>query len=113
MRKSCLPFCLTLLVLGCGDDTGTQPDMAPDLAHPADPIAIACTDTVDAVYTAPMNLPAFDATHRGDVVRCAFDRSLTAAEINASLTALNYTGPAVKSDVDVYRIAYRTTRVGT
>jgi hypothetical protein len=87
--------------------------MAPDLQHAADPLAIACTDTVDAVYTAPANLPAFDATHRGDVVRCAFDRSLTASQINSTLTALNYVGPPVQSDVDVYRIAYRTTRVGT
>src|SRR5438094_6665695 len=109
MRKPCL--LLLTLAIGCGDDSAAPGDMAPDLSHQVDPIALACTDSLDSVYTAPMNLPAFDPSHRGDVVRCAFDRAMPAAQVNSVLTALNYTGPAVHSDIDVYRIAYRTSRV--
>src|SRR5260370_2893999 len=109
MRKAYLLITLPLLIaIGCGDDSAAPGDMAPDLAHTVDPLAIACTDSVDSVYQPPTGLPAFDLTHRGDIVRCAFDRSMSAATVNATLTALNYTGPAVHSDLNVYRIAYRT-----
>ena len=63
------------------------------------------------MYIAPGNLPAFTAAARGDVVRCAFDRTLSAAEVDASARAGGYQGPALTSGAHVYRIAYRTERV--
>jgi hypothetical protein len=55
-------------------------------------------------------LPAFDPSHRGDVVHCAFDRTLTRDQINTAATNDGYTGPPLMSGSRVYRIAYRTTR---
>jgi hypothetical protein len=76
-------------------------------------VRLACSDAVDAVYTAPAGLPAFDPSHRGDVVRCAYDRTLTHDQINTAATNEGYTGPPLMSGARVYRIAYRTTRAPT
>src|SRR6266700_2900549 len=97
MGKSYLALLAPLLiVLGCNDDSGKTADLGVDMAHAVDPLAILCTDTIDDVYKLPTTaLPAFDASRRGDIFRCAFDRALTAAQVNATLTALQYTGPAV------------------
>ncbi len=82
------------------------------MATPAPPTLLqACTDSVNDVYTLPANLPAFDATHRGDVIRCAYDRYLSASEINAQMTAMGYTGPTLPSGAWLFRVAYRTERI--
>jgi hypothetical protein len=113
MRKSFLTITLPILgAFGCNDATTSPGDAGLDMAHSIDPLAIMCNDTVDDVYKLPATaLPAFDDTHRGDIFRCAFDRAITAAQINTTLSANGYSGPAVRSDVNVYRIAYRTARV--
>ena len=99
---------------GGGTDDGALPDMTTtataDMTTAAS-IAIACTDTFADVYKLPTGLPAYDATHRGDVVRCAFDQSVSAATANTTLAALGYAGPPVKNGFRVYRIAFRTERV--
>src|SRR5258706_15058254 len=90
---------------------------SPDLAMAAadltmaSPVALACADTVASVYDTPVGLPAWDPSHRGDVVKCARDRSLSAAEVNAAATGGGYVGPPLQSGVTLYRIAYRTQRV--
>jgi hypothetical protein len=81
------------------------PDMAPS------PLARACSDAISAIYTAPDGLPAWDETHRGDVVRCAPDRVLTAAQLNTAVQGLGYQGPPLPSGATVYRVTYRTERL--
>jgi hypothetical protein len=100
---------LLLLVAGCQDHE-TSP--SPDMAMMAEPLAIACTDSKADVFTLPSNLPPFDASRRGDVFRCGFEEHVTAAQANAALKMLGYQGAAVGSGMDVYRIAFRTERVG-
>ena len=81
-----------LLILGCGNGktNNGSPDMAmPATLGPAPMLAVACADTVDAVYTLPSGLPAMDDTHRGDVFHCAVTESLTAAKVNAQINAFN------------------------
>ena len=43
------------------------------LARTPSPTSIRC----------PPDLPAFDPSHRGDVIRCGYDRYLSADEINS------------------------------
>ncbi len=91
------------------------PDMAMATLGPAPPLAIACSDTVDAVYTLPTSLPTMDDTHRGDVFHCAVTESLTAAKANAQLNDFNkgYANAVagnVTSGFWTYRIAFRSTR---
>jgi hypothetical protein len=82
------------------------------MATPPPPTLLqACTDAIADVYTLPANLPAFDASHRGDVIRCAYDRYLSAADINAAMTAYGYLGPTLPSGAWLFRIAYRTERI--
>ncbi|MCU1277472.1 MAG: Triacylglycerol lipase precursor [bacterium] len=82
------------------------------MATPAPPALLqACTDALADVYTLPANLPAYDSSHRGDVIRCSYDRYLSAAAINAKMTAYGYTGPTLPSGAWLFRVAYRTERI--
>ena len=80
-------------------------------------IQVACTDALATFYNTPMGLPAFDPTHRGDIVRCMYSGHYSALVINGFLTEFatlfppGYSGPALTSGATVYRIAYRTQRV--
>ena len=104
------------LWIACGGNT-TPADMAaadmasPDMTTlPPPQLAVACNDAITDVYVEPTGLPAYDSSHRGDVVRCAKDRSLTAAQVNAALTIKGFTGTAGTQGVTIYRIGYRTDR---
>lgn len=82
------------------------------MAPPPPPMLLqACSDAVADVYTLPANLPTFDSSHRGDVIRCAYDRYLSAADINTAMTGYGYLGPALPSGLWLFRIAYRTERI--
>lgn len=94
---------------GCGGGSTKAP---PDMAPPPPPLLLqACSDAIADVYTLPANLPAYDASHRGDVVRCAYDRYLPSSVINTRMTAYGYTGPTLPSGAWLFRIAYRTERI--
>ena len=110
MRISILACLACLAACGSNNESGDDLSATADLSHAPDPLAMSCDDAIADVYTLPSSLPAFDPSHRGDVFRCAFDRALTAAQINAEITAIGYVGPPVENDVNVYRVAYRTTR---
>lgn len=109
--KISLAFASLLAVAGCG---GSSPAMPPDMGPPPPPppaLLVGCTDAVADVYTLPANLPAYDSSHRGDVIRCAYDRYLSAAAINTAMTAYGYQGPTLPSGAWLFRIAYRTERI--
>ena len=78
---------------------------------PAPQLAMACKDAITDVYTLPSGLPAYDSSHRGDVIRCAPDVYLSADQVNALLPAYQYKGAKAKSGFWTYRIAFRTERV--
>src|SRR5438270_3399257 len=111
MRNS-FAFVLAIAAAGCGGSPSTP---APsDMATPPPPppaLLQACTDAIADVYTLPAGLPAFDASHRGDVIRCAYDRYLSASDINTAMTAYGYLGPTLPSGAWLFRFAYRTERI--
>jgi hypothetical protein len=129
--RNALLFPLLALVaapLACGSssdstnpaDTGPSSDAGNDVASdaPADsgpksPFTVACTDALSDVLVAPTGLPAFDPSHRGDVVRCAFDRALASTDVDAlaATEAFKMNEPA-PAGVKMWKIAYRTTRPG-
>jgi pimeloyl-ACP methyl ester carboxylesterase len=77
---------------------------------PAPKLSIACTDRPSDAYTLPSNIPSFDASHRGDVFRCASTESLTADSVNSLLVGFAYKGPKLPSGFWTWRVAYRTER---
>ncbi|MCU1278297.1 MAG: Triacylglycerol lipase precursor [bacterium] len=85
--------------------------MAMTPAPPPPALLQACTDAIADVYTLPTGLPAFDLSHRGDVIRCGFDRYLSPAQINAAMTSYGYKGPTLPSGAWLFRYAYRTQRI--
>ena len=90
----------------------TGADAAPPDAGPtprADIPGVACNDTIADVYITPSGLPPMDASHRGDIVRCAEDFALEESDAQAEVTAKGITMTAT-TGVSVYRVAYRTMR---
>jgi len=76
----------------------------------ADIPAIACPDTVGAVYATPTGLPAMAMDLRGTILTCAQDVSYTLTDVTAKLAAKSVTGVVATSGMNFYRIAYRTYR---
>jgi pimeloyl-ACP methyl ester carboxylesterase len=104
------PFLVIASLVGCGGGDGDAD--AADAAAPVVTLAVPCTDTAESLYVGvPSGLPAYDASHRGDVFRCAPDRWISATELDAVARANGYAGPALTSGATVFRIVYRTERV--
>ena len=61
------------------DSAGDDDDSAATPAFPE--LTIACEDALDDVYVTPQGLPPWDETVLGDVVRCAPEEVLSAAEV--------------------------------
>lgn len=107
---------LTLLV-ACGTSTGREPadDPAADREEAYLPhsrmLARQCRDDIDSVYAVPSDLPPYAASQRGDVVRCAKDRTFSVEEIETRLAADGFVDADVRGAVHVYRVAYRTDRL--
>ena len=112
---------LIVLATGCGSDpsgtggaggTGTttttpDPDRDAALALLGDG---ACEDTLDSVYEAATAPSPWKASMRGDVVRCAYDRVVTAAEMTAHYTDESLPPLTATTDAYKFRIAYWTER---
>jgi pimeloyl-ACP methyl ester carboxylesterase len=98
---------LLLVSAACGDN------LDPGLDADPDDVALlrACADSFETIYTKPTDLPAFDASRRGEVVRCGKVDVASASELSAQAAALGYTGGELDSGATIYRIAYRTERV--
>ncbi len=88
---------------------GAEGGVAPG-ASPADTLVVPCTNAVGDVYVPPPSLPAMDMNARGNVVRCAPDATLSVSDITADFVSKSVAGVAPTTDVDVYRIEYRTYR---
>jgi pimeloyl-ACP methyl ester carboxylesterase len=104
-------FALSLACSACASATDA-PAPAPDggSMSPVE-LSVACKDSVDAVYEPVTALPSYDASHRGDVVRCAANGKLSVSDVEGILKRSQFVDVDVKSAVKVYRIAYRTERL--
>jgi pimeloyl-ACP methyl ester carboxylesterase len=104
-----LGWCWWVLWAGCSSPVTELPGSG------VEPIpltlAAACTDSVESVYVEPTDLDPFDASQRGEIVRCAVDRPLSVEQIEQTLSDANVLDADVKSSVRVYRIRYRTERL--
>lgn len=70
-----------------------------------------CNDKLEDIYTKPNNLPSYNQSRRGEVVRCAKGRIVPVDEASRSLVARNFTGIVAKYAVQLLRITYRTERL--
>src|SRR4051794_6505271 len=101
---------LAALAFVCGCNNSTPAPM--DLGPPVNPFLIECTDTIDDVYAAPASTAGFDASHRGELVRCAYDRAITPAQIDARLAERAFDYAPTPSGVRIWRVAYRSEGIG-
>jgi pimeloyl-ACP methyl ester carboxylesterase len=75
--------------------------------QPAGPaIEIGCTDTIDSIYADPGALPGT----AGAIIKCAKDRDLPVAELQAMLDADVFSARPVTNGVHTYRVLYQTER---
>jgi hypothetical protein len=104
-----------------GDDAGpAEPDavVTPDAAIDAGPapeapmLAVACDDTVDAVYAASPDTSAPALARRGAILACAYEGFVPAFDVASRLAAVGATGVVPTTGVHSYRVAYQTTRRG-
>jgi pimeloyl-ACP methyl ester carboxylesterase len=93
-----------------GAPEGGQEAEAGSGISPADQVVVPCTDAVGDVYITPTGLPSMDMSARGNVIRCAFDSTMSLADINAAFASKSVAGVTPTTDVDLYRIEYRTYR---
>jgi pimeloyl-ACP methyl ester carboxylesterase len=99
--------CVPVVVLGCGDHDGGGMDASADLMQPVGiAMEAACTDTIDSIYAAPGTLPS----EPGAIIRCAKDKDLTRAELQAALDADGFLPRAVDGGAHSYRVLYKTER---
>ncbi len=77
---------------------------------PLPELTIDCTDAVEDVYVTPDDLPPWDPSVLGDVVRCATGSELSVAEVDQRLQDAGVVGVMPLSGAKTYYLAYRTTR---
>lgn len=75
---------------------------------PAPELTVECDDVRDDVYVTPDDLPPFNITDRGVVVRCAEGGEATLEEVEGELSGVE--GLEVESGYTMALIAYRTER---
>jgi len=74
---------------------------------------IACTDSIDSIYADPGDV---SSKPKGAILKCAKDRDMTAAELEAAAQSqvdggnVPYAGKDFTSGAHVYRVLYRTER---
>lgn len=108
-----------LLIAGCGDGKGStdgaggtgtsNPNADRDTAL-ALLGAAACDDPLDTFYDAATPPAPWDASMRGTVIRCAFDRKVTAAEMTQHYATSMLPAAEVSTDAYKFRLAYWTER---
>lgn len=127
-RRLTLVAVAVTVVAGCGGSPSPAPS---DLATGADlalPVAdlgagdlasppgftplVACTDTAADVYVTPTGLPALTPATQGDLVRCHrdYDEDQSGAQVDSALAGEGVSFGSPSSGVEIYRVAYRTTR---
>ncbi len=73
---------------------------------PADPLAVPCTDTKDAIYGDPGTLPA----DKGAILKCSPADKVAKADLQKKAVDQGYKGKDFTSGMRTYRITYRTER---
>lgn len=92
-----------------GGVTGTPDDKAAILAMLSNP----CTDALSTIYDDAAPFAIWDPSHRGEVVRCAYDRLIPKSEMTAHFAKTMFADPGIYTDVHKFRITYWTERDAT
>ncbi len=91
------------------DDDGAAAD-DDDSAAPLPRVVLPCDDSTEEVYQTPDDLPPWDASARGAVVRCSPAGSMTLETLVERMEFGLVEGVEPFSGATTYRILYRTTR---
>jgi pimeloyl-ACP methyl ester carboxylesterase len=70
-----------------------------------------CSATPESIYVAPDDLATVDVERRGEVVRCTTDPLYRVDDLRSKLSEHGYESVDLKTDVQAYRIQYRTERL--
>lgn len=101
------------LLAACAVEVGEDGDQAISVASQSNALELSrtCTDRFEDIYAQPKNLPAYSQSRRGDIVRCAQDRTIPIEEISTALARRGFVGVTARYAVKLYRITYRTERL--
>jgi hypothetical protein len=113
-RPLALLLPLIAATLGCGSSggsssTGDTPDPERDAALEALG-ATSCDDALGTLYDGVAPPSGWTASMRGDIVRCAYDRKVSAAEMSAHFTDEKLPSASASTDAYKFRVAYWTER---
>lgn len=92
---------------GGSTTTSIDPDKEPALAALG---AKACDDPIDSIYDAVEPPASWSSSMRGDIVKCAFDRKVTAEEMTAHFKDEGLPEAPITTAAYKFRIAYFTER---
>ncbi|MBI5536799.1 MAG: alpha/beta fold hydrolase [Deltaproteobacteria bacterium] len=101
---------LCLAFTACSSSDSAPEPSGPAVTDPASFLAAACSDTPESIDQMPTGLSAFDASKRGELVRCAPVATYTAQQLHDAAKTLGYAGAMFPSGAKAYRIVYRTQR---
>jgi hypothetical protein len=95
----------------CAMETGQiEDEVGVDSHAEALELKRACNDKLEDVYKLPKQLGSYDASKRGDIVRCATGRRVETAEISQLMSRLGFAGVTPQYAAQLLRISYRTER---
>jgi acetyl esterase/lipase len=110
---------LVLAAIGCSDGstsitpvdaTAIDADPDPDRTAALALLGRPCTDPFDAVYAAHTPPTPWTAADRGTIVACAYDRTVSVAEMTAHFMGLTLPVPTLSTAAYKFRVAYWTER---
>ena len=117
-HTSLLAVVLAVGAAACDDpapatDAGVDADPDPDRTAALALLGVPCTDAVDAVYQGRPPPALWTAAARGTIAACAYDRTVSAAEMRAHYTTEGFPEVAITTDAYKFRVAYWTERDAT
>lgn len=100
------------VLAACGMERADEEDVGAQTAtlqSESYALSQSCSDNVNDVYAQPRRS---SVGRHGDLVRCAKGRKIATDEISAALASRAFVGADVQNSVQLYRISYRTLRLG-
>ena len=110
---SAVVLCLmgVVVAVGCASHVVDDAELSVGVQQEALELNRACSDSFDSIYAQPRNLPRYDSSRRGDIVRCSMGRTVQLEEVKANLDARGFKDIVARNAVQLYRITYRTERL--
>jgi pimeloyl-ACP methyl ester carboxylesterase len=100
-----------VVVVGCAGQGTQDEELSVGVQREALELNRACNDTLESIYAQPGNLPRYDSSRRGDIVRCSAGRTIPLQEVTSNLQIRGFQDIPARSAVQLLRITYRTERL--